>query len=151
MLRSKSWIFRNKSQILRNESQALRSDHHRVYTKEVNKIALNSNNDKRIQTFDKFTAFPYETNILKVCESEMQSKNTLIELYEDIDISKTEDKDKNKTEDKDILDKINNKIDAIKKMNKRLEKVKVEITKKIELICVSMCELQDEYIVMNHG
>ena len=86
-----------------------------------------------------------------MCESEIQSKNTLIELYEDIDISKTEDKDKNKTEDKDILDKINNKIDAIKKMNKRLEKVKVEITKKIELICVSMCELQDEYIVMNHG
>ena len=135
-----------------NESQALRSDHHRVYTKEVNKIALNSNNDKRIQTFDKFTTFPYGTNIFKVCESEMQSKNKLIELdediniskTEDIDISKTEDKDKTKTEDKDILDKINNKIDTINKMNKRLEKVKAEVTKKIELIYESMCELQDE-------
>ena len=135
-----------------NESQALRSDHHRVYTKEVNKIALNSNNDKRIQTFDKFTAFPYETNIFKACESEMQSKNKLIELdediditkTEDIDISKTEDKDKTKTGDKDILDKINNKINTINKMNEKLEKVKAEITKKIELICESMCELQDE-------
>ena len=29
-------------------------------------------------------------------------------------------------------------------MNKRLEKVKVEVTKKIELIYESMCELQDE-------
>ena len=144
MLRSKSWILRNKSQILRNESQALRGDHRRVYTEEVNKIALNSNNDKRIQTFDKFTAFPYETNIFKVCVSEMQSKNKLIELDEDIDISKTEDKDKTKAEDKDRLDKINNKIDTINKMNKRLEKVKAEITKKIELICESMCELQDE-------
>ena len=143
MLRSKSWILRNKSQILRNESQALRGDHRRVYTEEVNKIALNSNNDKRIQTFDKFTAFPYETNIFKVCVSEMQSKNKLIELDEDIDISKTEDKDKTKAEDKDRLDKINNKIDTINKMNKRLEKVKAEITKKIELICESMRELQD--------
>ena len=60
ILRIKSQILRNKSQILRNKSQALRSDHHRVYTEEVNKIALNSNNDKKIQTFDKFTVFPYE-------------------------------------------------------------------------------------------
>ena len=136
-----------------NESQALRSDHHRVYTKEVSEILLNSNNDKRIQTFDKFTAFPYETNIFRVRESEMQSKNNkLVELDEDIDISKTEDinisktedKDKTKTGDKDILDKINNKINTINKMNERLEKVKAEITKKIELICESMCELQDE-------
>ena len=64
--------------------------------------------------------------------------------------TKTEDKDKNKTtnktktEDKDILDKINNKIDTVNKMNKRLEKEKTEITKKIKLIYESMCELQDE-------
>ena len=64
--------------------------------------------------------------------------------------TKDKDKDKNKTtnktktEDKDTLDKINNKIDTINKMNKRLEKVKAEVTKKIELIYESMCELQDE-------
>ena len=34
-----------------------RSDHHRVYT-EVNKIALSSNDNKRIQTFDKVTTYP---------------------------------------------------------------------------------------------
>ena len=71
----------------------LRIDHHRVSTEEVNKIALNSNNDKRIQTFDKFTTFPYGTNIFKVCESEMQSKNKLIEPDKDIDINKTADID----------------------------------------------------------
>ena len=62
--------------------------------------------------------------------------------------TKTEDKDKTtrktKTVDKDTLDKINNKIDTINKMNKRLEKVKAEVTKKIELIYESICELQDE-------
>ena len=67
-------ILRNDSQILRNKSQALRSDHHRVYTEEVNKIALNSNNDKKIQIFDKFTVFPYEKNVFKVCENEMLLK-----------------------------------------------------------------------------
>ena len=48
---------------------------HEVYTEEVNKIALSSNDDKRLQTFDKVTTFPYGTNAFKVCESEMLSKN----------------------------------------------------------------------------
>ena len=30
---------------------------------EINKIALNSNDDKRLQTFDKITSFPYGTSI----------------------------------------------------------------------------------------
>ena len=49
--------------------QRFRRDHHRVYTEEVNKIALSSNDDKRIQTYDKITTFPYGTNAFKVCES----------------------------------------------------------------------------------
>ena len=63
---------------------------------------------------------------------------------------KDKDKDKNKTtnktetEDKDILDKINNKIDIINELNNGLTKIKAEVTKKIELIYESMCELQDE-------
>ena len=55
--------------------QSFRSDHHRVYTEEVNKIALSSNDDKRIQTFDKVTTYPYGTNVFKVCESKMLLKN----------------------------------------------------------------------------
>ena len=38
---------------------------------EINKIALSSNDDKRLQTFDKITTYPYGTNAFKVCESEM--------------------------------------------------------------------------------
>ena len=44
---------------------------HKVYTEEINKIALSSNNDKRLQTFDKITTYPYGANAFKVCESEM--------------------------------------------------------------------------------
>ena len=45
-----------------------------MYTEEVNKIALNSNDNERLQTLDRVTTYPYGTNVFKVCESEMQSK-----------------------------------------------------------------------------
>ena len=51
-----------------------KTDHQNVYTEEVNKIALNSNDNKRLQTFDRITTYPYGTNAFKVCESEMLSK-----------------------------------------------------------------------------
>ena len=37
-------------------------------------IELSSNDDKRLQTFDRVTTYPYGTNAIKVCESEMLSK-----------------------------------------------------------------------------
>ena len=39
--------------------QRFRSDHHKVFSEEVNKIALSSNDCKRIQTIDKITTYPY--------------------------------------------------------------------------------------------
>ena len=63
----------NDEVIIRSQ-QRFRSDHHRVYTEEVNKIALSSNDDKRIQAFNKVTTFPYGANVFKVCGSEMLLK-----------------------------------------------------------------------------
>ena len=48
-----------------------------MYTEEVNKIALSSNDDKRLQTSRKFTTHPYGTNAFKVCEKEMQTVKDL--------------------------------------------------------------------------
>ena len=45
-----------------------------MYTEEVHKIALNSNDNKRMQTFDRITTYSYGVNAFKVCESEMLSK-----------------------------------------------------------------------------
>ena len=70
--------FKNyKDSLLNNEvviksQHRFRSDHHKVYTEEVNKIALSSNDDKRIQTVDRITTYPYGTNAFKVCENEMR-------------------------------------------------------------------------------
>ena len=54
--------------------QRFKSNCHNVYTEQINKIALSSNDYKRLQTFDKITTWPYGTNAFKVCESEMLSK-----------------------------------------------------------------------------
>ena len=66
-------LFKNK--VLYRSQQRFRSDNHKVYTEEVNKIALSSNDDKRIQTLDRVTTYPYSTNVFKVCENEMLLKN----------------------------------------------------------------------------
>ena len=62
----------NNNTILRSQLR-FKSDLHNVYTEEVNKIVLNSKDDKRLQTFDRVTTYPYVTNTFKVCESEMMA------------------------------------------------------------------------------
>ena len=48
-----------------------KSNLHNVYTQEVNKIAISSNDDKRLQTYNKIATYPYGTNAYKVSEKEM--------------------------------------------------------------------------------
>ena len=73
-------MFENYKDSLFNDKTILRSqlrfknDLHNMYTEEVNKIALSSHDDKRLQTFYRVTIYPYGTNAFKVCESEMMSK-----------------------------------------------------------------------------
>ena len=68
----KNCLFKNE--IMLKSQQRFKSDAHCVYTKDVNKIALSSNNDKRLHTFDIIRTYPYRTNVFKVCKSEMLSK-----------------------------------------------------------------------------
>ena len=65
----KDSLFNNK--IIMRSQLRFKSDHHDVYTEEVNKVALNSSDNKRLQTFDRITTYLYGTNAFKVCESEM--------------------------------------------------------------------------------
>ena len=84
---NKTWIiFENYKDSLFNNRTILRSqlrfksDFHNLYTEEVNQIALNSNDDKRLQTFDRVTTYPYGINAYKVCESEMMAVKKYISL-----------------------------------------------------------------------
>ena len=67
----------NDKVILKSQ-QRFQSNHHKVYTEKVNKIALSSNGDKRLQTHDKITTYPYGANVFKVCESEMLNDKKVI-------------------------------------------------------------------------
>ena len=62
----KDSLFNDK--IILKSQQRFRSDHYRVYTEEVDKITLSSNDDKRLQTYDKITTYPYGTPAIKVGE-----------------------------------------------------------------------------------
>ena len=68
-------LFNNK--IILKSQQRFKSDHHKLYTEEFNKISLSSDDDKRLQTFDRITTYPYEANAFKVCESEMMAVKDL--------------------------------------------------------------------------
>ena len=73
-----------KNEVLLRSQHRFRSDHHKVYTEEVNKIALSSNDDKRIQTFDKVTTCPYSTNVFAVCKNEMLKNRVMCDQVKQI-------------------------------------------------------------------
>ena len=83
MCNKKKIMFENcKDSLFNNETimgsqLRFKSDHHTVYTEEVNKIALSCSDNKRLQTFDRVTTYPYGTNVFEVRESEMLSKTNV--------------------------------------------------------------------------
>ena len=59
----KDCLFNDK--IILKSQQRFKSDHHIVYTGEINKIALSSNDDKRLQISHRIKTYPSGTNALK--------------------------------------------------------------------------------------
>ena len=51
----KDCLFNRK--VISKSQQRFKSDHHTVYTEEVNKIALRSDDDRRLQTSNKVTTY----------------------------------------------------------------------------------------------
>ena len=58
-------MYENK--VILKSQQSFKSKAHCVYTKEINKIALCSNDDERLQTFDRIGTYLYGTNAFKIC------------------------------------------------------------------------------------
>ena len=63
----KDWFFNNKT--LYRSQERFKSYYHDVYTEEVNKTTLSSSDDKRLQTSDKITTYPYGTNEMMIKQS----------------------------------------------------------------------------------
>ena len=64
--------------VLRSQ-EVSKSEFHDVYTLKINKVALSSNDDKRLQTYDKITTYPYGSNVGKVCKAELLNKGKQID------------------------------------------------------------------------
>ena len=58
--------------IILKPQQRFKYDHHEVYTEKVNKIALISDNDKRLRTLDRITTYLHKTNGFKVFQSQIK-------------------------------------------------------------------------------
>ena len=69
MLENYTHCLLNNKDVYRSQ-QRFKSYNHDVYTEEVKKTALSSNDDKRLQTYDKIITYLYGTNTFKACESE---------------------------------------------------------------------------------
>ena len=70
MKRWKVW-YENYTDCLFNDKVVLKTQDLKEI---INKIALSSNDDKRLQIFDKPITYPYETNAFKICKSGVLSK-----------------------------------------------------------------------------
>ena len=62
------------NEVILKPQQRFKSERHDVYTEENNNIALSSNDDKKLQTFDRITSYPYGTSVGKVRKTEPLSK-----------------------------------------------------------------------------
>ena len=62
------------NEIILKSQQRFKSEAHNLYTEEISKIALSSNDDKILQTYDRITSYPYGTSAGKVCKTELLSK-----------------------------------------------------------------------------
>ena len=60
MVKNYKYCLFNDKTILKSQQRFKRDCCHNVCTEEINKIALSSNDDKRLQTFDKITTYPLE-------------------------------------------------------------------------------------------
>ena len=67
---------------LQKLQQAFKSELHNLHTPENNKTALSSNDNKRLQKFNRITTFPNKRSVFKLCKREMlnvrKAKETLL-------------------------------------------------------------------------
>ena len=75
----KEYIKNNRSML--KIQQRFKSERHNVFTEEVNKVALSSNDDKRMQSIGSIETYVYGTNKDLVSEKEEIKCNSIIKPY----------------------------------------------------------------------
>ena len=75
----KEFIKNNKLRL--KTQQRFKSERHNVFTEEINKIALSSNDDKRMQSIDSIETYAYGMSKDLVSEKEEIKCNNIIKRY----------------------------------------------------------------------
>ena len=76
-------LIRNNKSILKTQ-QRLKSRRHNVFTEEIDKIALSSNDDKRIQSIDSIETYACGTSKDVVSQKEVIKCNNIMKRYKNI-------------------------------------------------------------------
>ena len=69
------------NQLILKTQQRNKSKRCNVFTEEINRIALNSNDDKRKQSIDSIETYAYETSKVLVSEKEEIKYNSIIKRH----------------------------------------------------------------------
>ena len=64
--------------------QRFKSERHNIFTEEINKIGLSSNDDKRMQSIDSIETYPYKMNKNLVCKKEEIKCNNRIKQCKNV-------------------------------------------------------------------
>ena len=76
----------NNKLILKTQLR-FKNERHNVLTEEINKIALSSNDDKRIQSIISIKTYGYKTSKDRICKKEKIKRNDIIKQYRNVQLN----------------------------------------------------------------
>ena len=74
---------KNNKLILKTQ-QRFKSERHNIFTKEINKVALSSNDDKRMWSIDLIETYAQGTSKGLACKKEEIKCNSIIKQYKNV-------------------------------------------------------------------
>ena len=70
-----------KDKLILKAQKRFKSERHNVFTEEINKSSLSSNDDKRIKSIDLVETYAYRTSKDLVCKKEKNKRSNIIKQY----------------------------------------------------------------------
>ena len=75
-------VFKKSYNIKKIKTQSrFKSEMHKAFTEEINKIALSSNDDKRMQSIDSTETYAHEMSKYLICKKEKIKRISIIKQY----------------------------------------------------------------------
>ena len=76
--------FLKNNKLMLKTQQRFKSEKHNVFTEVVNKVALSSNDDKRMRSVDSIETYACGTIKYLICRKEKIKRNNIIKQYKNV-------------------------------------------------------------------